>query len=78
MKKKLGVYICHCGGNISDYVDVEKYVRPLNTKRVSFWLKPPCLHVRTVIRRKWWKIFINIIGWSHSGFLLSKTAFGYL
>lgn len=24
MKKRLGVYICHCGGNISDYVDVEK------------------------------------------------------
>ncbi|HOO98842.1 MAG TPA: CoB--CoM heterodisulfide reductase iron-sulfur subunit A family protein [Bacteroidales bacterium] len=24
MRKKLGVYICHCGGNISDYVDVEK------------------------------------------------------
>ncbi len=24
MKRKLGVYICHCGGNISDYVDVEK------------------------------------------------------
>jgi len=24
MKKKLGVYICHCGGNISDYIDVEK------------------------------------------------------
>lgn len=23
-KKKIGVYICHCGGNISDYVDVEK------------------------------------------------------
>jgi len=22
--KKIGVYICHCGGNISDYVDVEK------------------------------------------------------
>lgn len=22
MKKKIGVYICHCGGNISDYVDV--------------------------------------------------------
>ncbi|HSL86209.1 MAG TPA: CoB--CoM heterodisulfide reductase iron-sulfur subunit A family protein, partial [Bacteroidales bacterium] len=21
---KLGVYVCHCGGNISDYVDVEK------------------------------------------------------
>ena len=24
MNKKIGVYICHCGGNISDYVDVEK------------------------------------------------------
>jgi len=24
MNNKLGVYICHCGGNISDYVDVEK------------------------------------------------------
>ena len=24
MEKKIGVYICHCGGNISDYVDVEK------------------------------------------------------
>ena len=22
-KRKIGVYICHCGGNISDYVDVE-------------------------------------------------------
>lgn len=24
MKERLGIYICHCGGNISDYVDVEK------------------------------------------------------
>ncbi|MDX9772173.1 MAG: CoB--CoM heterodisulfide reductase iron-sulfur subunit A family protein [Bacteroidales bacterium] len=24
MNKRLGVYICHCGGNISDYIDVEK------------------------------------------------------
>ncbi len=24
MKKRIGVYICHCGGNISDYVDVEQ------------------------------------------------------
>lgn len=23
-KKRIGVYVCHCGGNISDYVDVEK------------------------------------------------------
>ena len=25
-KAKVGVYVCHCGGNISDYVDVEKVV----------------------------------------------------
>ena len=24
MKNRIGVYICHCGGNISDYVDVEQ------------------------------------------------------
>ena len=24
MKEKIGVYICHCGGNIADYVDVKK------------------------------------------------------
>jgi heterodisulfide reductase subunit A2 len=24
MKTRIGVYICHCGGNISDYVDVEE------------------------------------------------------
>jgi len=24
MKQRIGVYICHCGSNISDYVDVEK------------------------------------------------------
>lgn len=24
MKRRIGVYICHCGGNISDYVDVEQ------------------------------------------------------
>ena len=23
-EKKIGVFICHCGGNISDFVDVEK------------------------------------------------------
>jgi heterodisulfide reductase subunit A len=25
-RRKIGVYVCHCGGNISDYVDVEKVV----------------------------------------------------
>jgi len=24
MKERIGIYICHCGGNISDYVDVEE------------------------------------------------------
>jgi heterodisulfide reductase subunit A len=24
MKERIGVYICHCGGNISDYMDVEQ------------------------------------------------------
>jgi len=24
MKERIGVYICHCGGNIYDYVDVEE------------------------------------------------------
>ena len=24
MKQRIGVYVCHCGGNISDYVDVEQ------------------------------------------------------
>lgn len=26
-KRRIGVYICHCGGNISDYVDVEEVRR---------------------------------------------------
>jgi heterodisulfide reductase subunit A len=25
-KRRIGVYVCHCGGNISDYVDVERVV----------------------------------------------------
>ena len=29
MKERIGVYICHCGGNISDYVDVEELGRML-------------------------------------------------
>ncbi len=37
MKKKVGVYICHCGGNISDYVDVEK-VRKAVEKDESVFL----------------------------------------
>ncbi len=26
MRERIGVYVCHCGGNISDYVDVKKVV----------------------------------------------------
>jgi heterodisulfide reductase subunit A len=37
MKTKIGVYICHCGGNISDYVDVEK-VREIVEKEDGVFL----------------------------------------
>ena len=29
--KKVGVYICHCGGNISDHVDVQQLARNVET-----------------------------------------------
>ena len=29
IKRKIGVFVCHCGGNISDHVDVEKVVAGL-------------------------------------------------
>ena len=25
-ERRIGVYVCHCGGNISDYVDVDQVV----------------------------------------------------
>ena len=28
-KRRIGVYVCHCGGNISDYVDVDKVIKQL-------------------------------------------------
>ena len=28
-QRRIGVYVCHCGGNISDYVDVDKVVAEL-------------------------------------------------
>lgn len=39
MKKKLGVYICHCGGNISDYVDVEKVKASVENEEGVFLAK---------------------------------------
>lgn len=32
MKEKIGVYICHCGGNISDYVNVEELSKMFHKK----------------------------------------------
>lgn len=37
--KKIGVYICHCGGNISDYVDVEKVRQSVEGEDVVFIVK---------------------------------------
>jgi len=38
-KKKIGVYICHCGGNISDYVDVEKVRQSVEGEDIVFIAK---------------------------------------
>jgi heterodisulfide reductase subunit A len=39
MNKKIGVYICHCGGNISDYVDVERVRKSIETEEGVFLAK---------------------------------------
>jgi heterodisulfide reductase subunit A len=39
MNKKIGVYICHCGGNISDYVDVEKVKQSIENEEGVFLAK---------------------------------------
>lgn len=39
MKKRIGVYVCHCGGNISDYVDVEKVRQTVETEEGVFLSK---------------------------------------
>ena len=41
-ERKLGVYVCHCGGNISDYVDVEKVADAIRSE-------PAVVTVRTNI-----------------------------
>ena len=30
-ERRIGVYICHCGGNISDYVDVDQVVTAIQS-----------------------------------------------
>jgi heterodisulfide reductase subunit A2 len=39
MNKKIGVYICHCGGNISDYVDVDKVKQSVEKEEGVFLAK---------------------------------------
>lgn len=39
MNKKIGVYLCHCGGNISDYVDVEKVRKSIENEEGVFLAK---------------------------------------
>jgi heterodisulfide reductase subunit A2 len=38
-KKKIGVYVCHCGGNISDYVDIEKVKTAVREEADVFLVK---------------------------------------
>ncbi len=39
MNKKIGVYVCHCGGNISDYVDVERVRKAVEDNEGVFLAK---------------------------------------
>lgn len=39
MKEKIGVYICHCGGNISDYVDVNEVKEAVKNEEGVFIAK---------------------------------------
>lgn len=38
-KKRIGVYVCHCGGNISDYVDIEKVKADVKDEADVFLVK---------------------------------------
>lgn len=39
MNKKIGIYICHCGGNISDYVDIEEVRKSVENEDDVFLAK---------------------------------------
>lgn len=39
MKKRIGVYVCHCGGNISDYVDIEQVKAAVKDEEGVFMVK---------------------------------------
>jgi heterodisulfide reductase subunit A len=38
-KKKIGVYVCHCGGNISDYVNIDKVKEAVKDEADVFLVK---------------------------------------
>jgi len=38
-KKKIGVYVCHCGGNISDYVNIDKVKEAVKNEADVFLVK---------------------------------------
>lgn len=57
MKKRIGVYICHCGGNISDYVDVEKVRQSVEGEDNIVLAKTTMFaDARMPIRKIWWTI----------------------
>ena len=31
-ERKIGVYVCHCGGNISDYVNVDEVIAAVESE----------------------------------------------
>lgn len=39
MKKKIGVYVCHCGGNISDYVNIDQVKEAVKDEADVFLVK---------------------------------------
>ena len=41
-KAKVGVYVCHCGGNISDAVDVDQVCEQVRKVPGWWWPGPIC------------------------------------
>ncbi len=49
--RKIGVYVCHCGGNISDEVDVEKVCERAGKMPEWPWPGPTCSCAPTPVRK---------------------------
>jgi hypothetical protein len=73
-KKKIGVYICHCGGNISDYVDVEKVRSAVEGEDIVFLAKTTMFACSDSNQRE----MVEDIGWRCCCFLLPETPFAHL